>query len=62
MSKTARGPEVAAAKALDAEVRCSRWLADGNAAKEAGNMARAERCYQKSQFWLDRYNKLTGKS
>lgn len=48
-------------KALDAEVRGSRWLADGNAAKEKGNMAKAEKCYVKSQFWLDRYNKLTGR-
>jgi hypothetical protein len=47
---------------LDAEVRCNTWLADGNAAAEAGNHAKAERCYAKSQFWLDRYNRLAGNS
>jgi len=50
------------AKALEAEWRASSWLADGNAAKERGNMDLAEKCYAKSQFWLDRYNKLTGRS
>lgn len=50
------------AKALDAEVRASQWLADGNAARERGNMVKAEKCYAKSQFWLDRYNKLTGRA
>lgn len=49
-------------KALTAEVRASQWLADGNAARERGNMAKAEKCYAKSQFWLDRYNKLTGRA
>ena len=46
---------------LDAEVRGSQWLADGNEARESGNMAKAEKCYAKSQFWLDRYNLLAGK-
>lgn len=45
---------------LDAETRCSQWLADGNQAREAGNVAKAERCYAKSQYWLDRYNRLIG--
>jgi len=49
-------------KALEAEVRCSQWLADGNAAREAGNMAKAAKCDAKSQFWLDRYNRLTGRA
>lgn len=47
---------------LDAEVRCSRWLADGNEALEAGLTEKAEECYSKSQFWLDRYNLLTNQS
>jgi hypothetical protein len=47
-------------RALDAEVRCSRWLADGNEAKERGNGEKAEVCYARAQYWLDRYNKLTG--
>ncbi|WP_157131265.1 hypothetical protein [Burkholderia pseudomallei] len=48
-------------KALDAEERGNRWLADGNEAAEAGNKVKAERCYEKGQFWLDRSNKLTGR-
>ena len=47
-------------KIIEAEDNGSRWLADGNEAEERGNLVRAERCYQKSQFWLDRYNKLAG--
>lgn len=45
---------------LDAETRCAQWLADGNQAREAGKPAKAERCYAKSQYWLDRYNRLIG--
>lgn len=37
----------------DADVRCNQWLADGNAASEVGNKSKANRCYDKSQFWLD---------
>lgn len=46
-------------KAIDAEVRAGQWLADGNIARAEGKMEKAERCYQKAQFWLDRYNRLT---
>lgn len=46
---------------LDAEERGSRWLADGNEAKERGDLARAEECYAKGQFWLDRFNLLSGR-
>lgn len=49
-------------RALDAETRSGQWLADGNAAKEAGRMAKAERCYQKAQFWLDKANLHSGRS
>lgn len=45
---------------LDAEIRAGKWLADGNEAFEAGNIARSEACYDKSQYWLDRANKLRG--
>ncbi len=48
--------------ALDAETRSSQWLADGNAAREAGRYEKAQKCYDKSQFWLDRFNKLTGRA
>lgn len=47
-------------KTLDAEERANKWLADGNEAAERGNHAKAERCYEKSQYWLDRYNRLSG--
>lgn len=49
-------------KIIYAEVRCGMWLADGNEALEHGDKKKAEECYRKSQFWLDRYNKLTGRS
>ena len=45
---------------IEAEMRGSHWLAEGNEAEENGNKVRAEKCFEKSQFWLDRYNKLTG--
>lgn len=35
---------------VDAELRCNRWLADGNAAREAGDMAEANACYAKSKL------------
>ena len=47
---------------LDAETRGSRWLADGNAASEAGDSFGAELCYQRAQYWLDRANLLSGRS
>jgi len=47
---------------VDAEVRGSRWLADGREAEERGDRAKAEECFRKSQFWLDRYNRLAGNS
>jgi hypothetical protein len=43
-----------------AEDRAAKWLADGNAAAERGDQKRAERCYAKSQFWLDKANRLCG--
>ena len=47
-------------KIIEAEVNGSRWLADGNEAEERGNFKKAERCFDKAQFWLDRYNRLVG--
>lgn len=47
---------------IEAEIRGSHWLAEGNAAEERGNRTKAEKCFEKSQFWLDRYNKLVGNS
>lgn len=45
-------------KLMTAEVKGSQWLADGNAASERGDSDRAQRCYDKAQFWLDRANTL----
>lgn len=45
-------------RTLDAETRASQWLADGN---EARQFAKAERCFEKSQYWLDRANQLSGR-
>lgn len=47
-------------KMVDAEERGGKWLADANEASERGDHAKAERLYEKAQFWLDRYNKLAG--
>lgn len=48
------------AKLIEAEQRSSHWLAEANLAAEKGQNEKAERLYSKSQFWLDRYNKLAG--
>lgn len=29
-------------------------------AEERGDKIKAEKCYEKAQFWLDRYNALAG--
>lgn len=42
----------------DADMRGSNWLAKGNEFAEAGNKTKAEECYDKGQFWIDRSNKL----
>jgi hypothetical protein len=47
-------------KIADAEARGSKLLADANEAAERGQKAKAERLYDKGQFWLDRANKLRG--
>lgn len=44
---------------LEAELRGSQSLADGNEARECGDKSKAEECYQRSQYWLDRYNHST---
>lgn len=59
---TKRTPKKPLAERItDAEVLASRWLGDGNAADEAGNHAKAQACYDKSQYWLDRANLLSGR-
>ena len=47
-------------KAIHAEQRASYWLAEGNEAEERGNQAKAEKCFAKAQYWLYRFNKLSG--
>jgi hypothetical protein len=45
---------------LTAEERAGRWRADGNEASERGDKVKAEKCYAKAQYWLDRANKARG--
>lgn len=44
----------------DADDKGSRWLAKANEAAEKGQHDKAEKLYEKGQFWLDRSNKLRG--
>lgn len=46
----------------DADALANRWLADGNEAAEAGQPAKAEKCYERSQYWKDRYTLLTNQA
>ena len=45
-------------KFIEAMERCNNWLAQANEASEQGKVEKAEKLYTKSQFWLDRANKL----
>lgn len=47
-------------KIIRAEEFGNRYLADANEAAERGKQTKAERLYEKSQYWLDRANKLRG--
>lgn len=47
---------------IEADERGSRYLADANEAAERGDHVKAEKLYDKGQYWLDRYNKLAGNS
>jgi hypothetical protein len=47
-------------KMIEADERGSRYLADANEAAERGNQAKADKLYEKGQYWLDRYNRLAG--
>jgi len=53
-------PKLLEERILEAETYGSRALADANEAAERGQHEKAERLYRKAQYWLDRYNKLTG--
>jgi hypothetical protein len=41
-------------------MRGGKYLAEANEAAERGNHAKAEKLYEKGQYWLDRVNKLLG--
>lgn len=43
-----------------ADMMGSRHLADANEANEKGQKAKAEKLYEKVQYWLDLSNKLRG--
>lgn len=43
------------------DARGSNWLAKGNEYSEAGNQKKAEECYDKGQYWLDKSNELREK-
>jgi hypothetical protein len=47
-------------KGADADYRGNEWLRKAREAEEKGNQSRADECYRKGQFWLDRSNKLRG--
>lgn len=55
-----RADDNLATKIQRADELASRHLGNANAAEEAGDYAKAERLYAKSQYWLDRYNSLVG--
>lgn len=44
-------------KIADYEDKAARWLGDANEQAERGNTVKAERLYQKAQYWLDRATK-----
>lgn len=46
----------------DADARGGQWLAKGNEHQERGQAEKAEACYAKGQFWLDRSNALRGRN
>ena len=47
-------------KIADADERGGRYLADANEAAERGDDDKAEKLYEKGQYWLDRANRLLG--
>lgn len=42
----------------DADERGNNWLAKGNEYSESGNKKKAEECYAKGQFWMDKSTRL----
>lgn len=56
MSKTPK--KTLGERIADADERANRWLADGNDALERGNKDKANECFEKCQYWKDRYTLL----
>lgn len=56
----ARPTKTLSEKIAEADARGGKFLADANEAAERGNQAKADRLYEKGQYWLDRSNKLRG--
>lgn len=44
----------------EADTRGNEWLRKGLEAEAAGKKRRADECFRKGGFWLDRSNKLRG--
>lgn len=51
-----------AQRIAEADEKGSRLLADANEAAEQGKTVKAQRLYERGQYWLDRSNKLRGNS
>ncbi len=49
-----------AERIAEADYQASKYLGNANEAAESGKYEKAQKLYDKSQFWLDRYNLLTG--
>jgi hypothetical protein len=49
-----------AEKIAHADMMGCKYLADANEAAERGKNEKADRLYEKGQYWLDRYNRLVG--
>lgn len=45
---------------LEADMRGGMYLGNANEAEERGDHTKAAKLFDKAQFWLDRYNLLTG--
>lgn len=55
-------PKTLQEKITHADARGCWCLAEANAAAEKGNQAKADKLYEKGQYWLDRLNKLQGRN
>jgi hypothetical protein len=49
-----------AERILDADTKAGMYLGNANEAQEKGQYEKAEKLFEKSQYWLDRYNLLVG--